>query len=73
MSACRLSREKRDFSQAYFHFVAREPQELVMAAFFVPSAGGDLALTFDDVLLQPNASDVIPSSADTSTLVSKRM
>ena len=30
-------------------------------------------LTFDDVLLQPNESDVVPSAVDTSTLVSKRI
>ena len=32
-----------------------------------------LGLTFDDVLLQPHESDVIPSEADTSTWVSKRI
>ena len=30
-----------------------------------------LGLTFDDVLLQPGASDVLPSQADTSTLLTK--
>ncbi|MDR0959816.1 MAG: IMP dehydrogenase [Propionibacteriaceae bacterium] len=35
---------------------------------FVP-----LGLTFDDVLLQPAESDVIPSEVDTSTMVSRRI
>ena len=39
----------------------------------VPGPFATLGLTFDDVLLQPNSSDVIPSQADTSTLVSKRI
>ena len=39
----------------------------------VPAPFATLGLTFDDVLLQPNASDVIPSSADTATQVSKRI
>ncbi len=39
----------------------------------VPAPFATLGLTFDDVLLQPNASDVIPSQADTSTQVSKRI
>ena len=39
----------------------------------VPSAFAALGLTFDDVLLQPNESDVIPSEADTTTRVSKRI
>jgi IMP dehydrogenase len=30
-----------------------------------------LALTFDDVLLQPGASDMLPSQADTRTLLTK--
>ncbi len=32
-----------------------------------------LGLTFDDVLLQPGASDVVPSEADTSTRLSRRI
>jgi len=39
----------------------------------VPEPFAALGLTFDDVLLQPNESDVIPSAADTSTQVSKRI
>ena len=39
----------------------------------VPAPFAALGLTFDDVLLQPNESDVIPSSVDTSTLLSKRI
>ena len=39
----------------------------------VPAPFATLGLTFDDVLLQPNASDVIPSQADTSTRLSKRI
>ncbi len=34
---------------------------------------GRLGLTFDDVLLQPGASDVVPSEADTSTRLSRRI
>mgnify|MGYP001603444715 CR=1 FL=1 len=32
-----------------------------------------LGLTFDDVLLQPAESDVLPSQADTSTVVTKQI
>jgi len=39
----------------------------------IPPLSAPLGLTFDDVLLQPNESDVIPSQADTSTKVSKRV
>ncbi|MCW2811603.1 MAG: guaB [Friedmanniella sp.] len=39
----------------------------------VPSPFETLGLTFDDVLLQPAESDVIPSAADTSSWVSKRI
>ncbi len=39
----------------------------------VPEPFAALGLTFDDVLLQPNESDVIPSGADTSTRLSKRI
>lgn len=37
----------------------------------LPEKFGTLGLTFDDVLLQPAASDVIPSEVDTSTRLSK--
>src|SRR4029078_9380808 len=49
------------------------------AAVPVPSAapGGEpfaaLGLTFDDVLLLPGATDVIPSEADTSTRLSRHI
>ncbi len=39
----------------------------------VPQPFATLGLTFDDVLLQPNESDVVPSAADTASLVSKRI
>lgn len=39
----------------------------------VPEPFAALGLTFDDVLLQPNESDVIPSAVDTSTQVSRRI
>ena len=39
----------------------------------VPQPFATLGLTFDDVLLQPNQSDIIPSEVDTSTPVSKRI
>ncbi len=39
----------------------------------VPEKFATLGLTFDDVLLQPVESDVIPSEADTSSWVSKRI
>ena len=39
----------------------------------MPGPFAALGLTFDDVLLQPNESDVIPSAADTSTWVTKRI
>ena len=47
------------------------PAELTPSG--VPGPFAALGLTFDDVLLQPNESDVIPSSADTSTRISKRI
>src|SRR5881275_677216 len=37
----------------------------------LPDKFGTLGLTFDDVLLQPAASDVIPSEVDTSTRLSR--
>jgi len=39
----------------------------------VPWPFAALGLTFDDVLLQPNESDVIPSAANTASRVSKRI
>ena len=39
----------------------------------VPGPFAALGLTFDDVLLQPNESDVIPSAVDTTTSVSRRI
>ena len=39
----------------------------------VPELFAPLGLTFDDVLLQPAQSDVIPSEVDTSTLVTRRI
>ena len=39
----------------------------------VPAAFAPLGLTFDDVLLQPNESDVVPDEVDTSTQVSRRI
>lgn len=39
----------------------------------VPAPFLPLGLTFDDVLLQPNESDVIPDEVDTSTWVSRRI
>ena len=39
----------------------------------VPPPFATLGLTFDDVLLQPNMSDVIPSEVDTASRVSKRI
>ena len=39
----------------------------------VPGPFAALGLTFDDVLLQPHESDVVPSQVDTTTSVSKRI
>ena len=39
----------------------------------VPELIAPLGLTFDDVLLQPALSDVIPSEVDTSTLLTRRV
>jgi IMP dehydrogenase len=39
----------------------------------VPAKFATLGLTFDDVLLLPNESDVIPSEVDTTSLVSRRI
>jgi IMP dehydrogenase len=37
----------------------------------LPAKFGPLGLTFDDVLLLPRASDVLPNEADTSTRLSR--
>ncbi len=42
-----------------------------MAAFFDPVHGGDLALTFDDVLLKPGHSEVMPSETDVRTRLTR--
>ena len=47
------------------------PAELTPSG--VPGPFAALGLTFDDVLLQPNESDVIPSAVDTTTSVSRRI
>src|ERR1700761_4821810 len=39
----------------------------------LPSKFAPLGLTFDDVLLLPGASDIIPSSADTSSQVTRNI
>lgn len=39
----------------------------------VPSPFATLGLTFDDVLLQPNQSDIIPSQVSTSTQLTRRI
>ncbi|MFV0453202.1 MAG: IMP dehydrogenase [Propioniciclava sp.] len=39
----------------------------------VPAPFAPLGLTFDDVLLQPSESDVVPDEVDTSTQVSRRI
>jgi len=39
----------------------------------VPSPFAALGLTFDDVLLQPNQSDIIPSAVDTGTQLTRRV
>ncbi|HEX6446338.1 MAG TPA: IMP dehydrogenase [Streptosporangiales bacterium] len=39
----------------------------------VPDRFGELGLTFDDVLLLPGASDVMPSAADTSSRISRNV
>ena len=44
-----------------------------LTAMGVPAPFAPLGLTFDDVLLQPNESDVVPSEVDTSTQVSRRI
>ena len=51
--------------------VVPEPTELTPAG--VPGPFAALGLTFDDVLLLPNESDVIPSGVDTSTRISRRV
>ncbi|MTI45770.1 inosine-5'-monophosphate dehydrogenase [Roseibium hamelinense] len=43
-----------------------------MASFFVPSTGGE-ALTFDDVLLLPGHSEVMPAQTDLRTKVTKSL
>jgi IMP dehydrogenase len=42
-----------------------------MAAFFDPIHGGELALTFDDVLLKPGHSEVMPSETDVRTRLTR--
>ncbi|HET9873770.1 MAG TPA: IMP dehydrogenase [Propionibacteriaceae bacterium] len=47
------------------------PADLTPAG--VPEPFATLGLTFDDVLLQPSQSEIIPSEVDTTTWVSKRI
>ncbi|MCW2803697.1 MAG: guaB [Propionibacteriaceae bacterium] len=47
------------------------PSDLTAAG--VPEPFATLGLTFDDVLLQPSQSEIIPSEVDTSSRVSKRI
>jgi IMP dehydrogenase len=51
--------------------VSQSPGGLTAAG--VPEPFETLGLTFDDVLLQPAESDIIPSQVDTSSRVSKRI
>ncbi|MGO1973763.1 MAG: IMP dehydrogenase [Propionibacteriaceae bacterium] len=51
--------------------MAQLPADLAPSG--VPQPFEALGLTFDDVLLLPNETDVIPSEADTSSRVSKRI
>ncbi|ODN70153.1 Inosine-5'-monophosphate dehydrogenase [Methylobrevis pamukkalensis] len=44
-----------------------------MAIFFNPAHGGSLALTFDDVLLTPGHSEVLPSDTDLRTRVTREI
>jgi len=48
-----------------------DPDDLTPSG--VPAPFAPLGLTFDDVLLQPNESDVAPSEVDTTTWVSRRI
>ena len=47
--------------------------EFTQASSGVPAMFEAIGLTFDDVLLVPVESDVVPSEVDTSTNVSKRI
>ncbi len=47
--------------------------DLTLTAAGVPEPFAAMGLTFDDVLLQPHESDVIPSQVDTSSRVSRRI
>jgi IMP dehydrogenase len=49
------------------------PSAVELSAVGVPGPFATLGLTFDDVLLQPGQSDVLPSEVDTSSRVSKRI
>jgi IMP dehydrogenase len=51
--------------------VSQPPTDLSAAG--VPEPFATLGLTFDDVLLQPSQSDIIPSEVDTGSRVSKRI
>jgi IMP dehydrogenase len=51
--------------------VSLPPSDLTAAG--VPEPFATLGLTFDDVLLQPSQSEIIPSEVDTSSRVSKRI
>jgi len=53
------------------HLVSLPPGDLNAAG--VPQPFVTLGLTFDDVLLQPSQSDIVPSGVNTSTQVSKRI
>ena len=51
--------------------MSQSPIDLTPAG--VPEPFATLGLTFDDVLLQPSESDIIPSKVDTTSRVSKRI
>ncbi len=51
--------------------MSQSPIDLTPAG--VPEPFATLGLTFDDVLLQPSESDIIPSEVDTTSRVSKRI
>lgn len=42
-----------------------------MAVFFDPAHGGEIALTFDDVLLKPGHSEVLPADTDVKTRLTR--
>jgi IMP dehydrogenase len=64
------ARSRRRFTFQYIWFLSEGRKGLALAK-IITTITGDAALTFDDVLLQPARSDILPTETDISTYVTK--